>query len=269
MPGARFHDSTGTVATSRTCNRSYKWPRFWRSRTDLGIRKPGTWNLEPGTPIELGTWNLELGTCAIALLIFHFSFSISLAQIDRQEIPSPLSARAVSPRFEHLELEDGLSQGSIHDLHQDTHGFLWIATQDGLNRYDGHEIKVYNHEPFDDETLTDSWISDIEEDADGALWLPTLRGGLNRMDPVTEKFTSYRHDPDDSTSVLPGQMNDVLVDSDGRIWVAGGRGLSRMDAERKGIFERFEYDPDDPTSLCHIQAFSVFEDSSGLIWVGT
>ena len=204
-----------------------------------------------------------------AIFIFHFSSSISLAQVQQQEIPSPLSARAVSPRFEHLELEDGLSQGSIHDLHQDTHGFLWIATQDGLNRYDGHEIKVYNHEPFDDETLTDGWISDIDEDADGALWLPTLRGGLNRMDPVTEKFTSYRHDPDDSTSVLPGQMNDVLVDSDGRIWVAGGRGLSRMDAERKGIFERFEYDPDDPTSLCHIQAFSVFEDSSGLIWVGT
>ena len=57
--GARFHDSTGAVATSRTCNRSYNWPRFWRTRTDLGIRKPGTWNLERGTPMAPGTWNLE------------------------------------------------------------------------------------------------------------------------------------------------------------------------------------------------------------------
>jgi len=204
---------------------------------------------------------------AFCLLQCAFCLSAS-AQVGRQEIPNALSSRVLSPRFEHLKLEDGLSQGSIHAIHQDKNGFIWIATQDGLNRYDGYEIKVYGSEPFDKETLTSPWVNDIAEDADGALWLATANG-LNRMDPVTEKFTAFRNDPADDSSIQRGMLFDVLVDSDQRVWIAGRNGLSRLDADRRGVFERFEYDVDDPSSLCHRDAFSVFEDASGLIWVGT
>ena len=208
-----------------------------------------------------------------AFLILNFALLLAASPAKSQplrqdEVGSPLTSHAVSPRFTHLKLEDGLSQGTILALHEDKNGFMWIGTQDGLNRYDGYEIKVFESEPFDDETVSSSWINDIDEDADGALWLATRRG-LSRMDPVTEKFSSFRNDPDNETSIPDDALRDVLVDSEGRIWTASRKGVARMDAERKGVFERFEYDPADSTSLCHPDAFSLFEDSSGLIWVGT
>src|SRR5215208_8405867 len=82
-------------------------------------------------------------------------------------------------RFEHLTGEDGLSQNAGLDIFQDSLGYLWIGTQDGLNRYDGYSFKVYKHDPDDEYSISHNSILTIAEGADGALWIGTWGGGLN------------------------------------------------------------------------------------------
>jgi ligand-binding sensor domain-containing protein len=193
----------------------------------------------------------------------------SAQQLRQSELAPALSSRPVAPRFEHLDLNDGLSQGSVYDILQDRHGFMWFTTQDGLNRWDGYEFTVYRHQPFDTTTLSSSWLSRMAEGADGSLWIGTQFDGLNRMDPVTETFIHYKHDPDDPTSIAAGAVSHVLPASDGSIWVATREGLSRMLPDRPGVFQNYYHSPDDSTSITNSIAIGLFEDSGGQIWIGT
>ncbi len=102
-------------------------------------------------------------------------------------LPSPAAAALVRPiRFERLSLEEGLSQAAVMDVLQDRRGYMWLATEDGLNRYDGTAFKVYRHDATDLATLPDSFIWDVEEDAGGSVWIAT-RGGLGRWDRATDR----------------------------------------------------------------------------------
>src|SRR4029434_9683443 len=83
-------------------------------------------------------------------------------------------------RFDHINIEQGLSQSSVHLILQDSRGFLWFGTQDGLNRYDGYEFKVYKPDPDDANSLSDRWITSIVEDNQGYLWIATRLGGVQR-----------------------------------------------------------------------------------------
>ncbi len=185
------------------------------------------------------------------------------------EIPSPISVTELAPRFENLGLEDGLSQTNVYDILQDRSGFMWFTTQAGLNRWDGYEMKVYTHEPFDDNTLSVSWVWGLSEAADGTLLIGTNGGGLDRFDPITEKFTHYRPDPDDSTTVSAGFVGQAIEDRDGIIWAATPIGLDRMNPDRPGVFQHYRHSDADTSSLSNSQIRAVFEDSQGRIWVST
>jgi ligand-binding sensor domain-containing protein len=93
-----------------------------------------------------------------------------------------LSAQNTPLRFERLSVEEGLSQGNVNFILKDSRGFLWFATQDGLNRYDGYECKVYSHEPGDAQRLASNYIWTLWEDPKGDLWIGTFGGGLCRWD---------------------------------------------------------------------------------------
>src|SRR5437868_2503496 len=81
------------------------------------------------------------------------------------------SAQAQNYPFEHLSLEEGLSQTSVQDIIQDGKGFLWIATQDGLNRYDGYGLTVFRHNPLDSSSIGGSPQNNLFEDRSGAIWV--------------------------------------------------------------------------------------------------
>ena len=76
-------------------------------------------------------------------------------------------------------------------------GFIWIGTQDGLNRYDGYEFKVYKHDPDDENSLSENIITALHQDRDGMLWIGTQKGGLNLFDPVAGSFEHFSHDDED------------------------------------------------------------------------
>lgn len=85
--------------------------------------------------------------------------------------------------FDHLTIDDGLSQQDVHVILQDTLGFLWFGTEDGLNRYDGHALRVFRPTPFDTTSLGGAWVVALAEGGGGGLWVATETDGLNRYAP--------------------------------------------------------------------------------------
>ena len=92
-------------------------------------------------------------------------------------------------KFERISIEQGLSQNTITAIIQDSQGFIWFGTLDGLNKYDGYDFKIYKHTPADTNSLSASSIWSVYEDRLGIIWIGTLAAGLNRFDPSTERFT--------------------------------------------------------------------------------
>lgn len=95
-------------------------------------------------------------------------------------------------RFESITQKQGLSQGAINAIFEDSNGLMWFGTKDGLNRYDGNEIKVYRRNHNLPNSLPNSHILSINEDHKGRIWIGTLGNNLCFLDPVTDKFFSYK-----------------------------------------------------------------------------
>ena len=92
--------------------------------------------------------------------------------------------------FEHLGTEDGLSMANVNVIVRDQHGFMWIGTEDGLNRYDGYEFKVYYHDADNKNSLTNSFIETLLIDSQNRLWVGT-RKGINQYIPEKDHFVQY------------------------------------------------------------------------------
>ncbi|RPJ25395.1 MAG: PAS domain S-box protein [Chloroflexi bacterium] len=171
-------------------------------------------------------------------------------------------------RFEHLSIEDGLSQNAGLAIFQDSKGYLWIGTQDGLNRYDGYSFKIYKHDPDDPNSISHNSILALEEDTDGYLWIGTWGGGLNRFDPAAETFSHYRNDPDEPSSLSNDTVTSIKQDSSGVLWVGTLGGLNRYNP-LSNKFDHFKNDANDPDSLSSDAISVIFEDSHNQLWIGT
>ena len=154
--------------------------------------------------------------------------------------PSELGQVGVSPhrpqdndiRFEGFSLEQGLSQSSIMCILQDSQGFMWFGTEDGLNKYDGNSFAVIKKDPDNPNTLSSNFIRSLHEDETGLLWIGTRGGGLNRFDRETGQFTRYQHDPNDPQSLSSDDVQVIYEDRAGTLWIATlGGGLNRFDRE--------------------------------------
>ena len=171
--------------------------------------------------------------------------------------------------FAHLSLEDGLSQATVFCMIQDSQGFMWFGTEDGLNRFDGYTFKVYRNIQDDPTSLTDSWVNAITEDSQGFLWIGTEGGGLNRFDPKTQVFQSYRHNPDNPNSLSSDTVLSLYQDRTGILWIGtDGGGLNRFN-QYTHTFTRYSHIPGNNTSLSHNKIWAIHEDHQGNIWLGT
>ena len=147
--------------------------------------------------------NNHRGICL--LLLFMFLFPVVYSQQNQQ-------------KFRHLSIDDGLSHNTVNCVIKDSRGYLWIGTNDGLNRYDGYGFNVYKHDYQDDASLSNNSISCLFEDSNHDIWIGT-RGGLNRYNPNLNRFYQFRHDPDDDNSMGHDFIRAILEDSRGTLWV--------------------------------------------------
>ena len=169
--------------------------------------------------------------------------------------------------FEHLSVEDGLSQSSVNVILQDSRGFMWFGTNDGLNRYDGYEMVVYHADPMGTAGISHNTVTALAEDLSGHLWVGTS-GGLDRLDLAAGTFKHFRHAEDNDRSLADDGVLALSVDRRGDVWIGTASGLDRLGPD-EDTFEHYAADGADPGSLPDDHVTSIYEDSSGDIWIGT
>lgn len=129
-----------------------------------------------------------------------------------------LCARAQALYFEHIDIKDGLSQNTVNEILQDSRGFMWFGTKDGLNRYDGKHFKIFRNIPYDTSGLRNSQIRCLVEDMSGRIWVGT-NSGLYVYDVEKGRF-SEMHVRDEHGGVVYSPILNMKCGPDGRIWIA-------------------------------------------------
>ena len=186
------------------------------------------------------------------------------------DAPSAATTAAQRPMyFRHLTLQDGLSQNTITFILQDSRGFIWLGSENGLNRYDGHKFVHYHRDRNDPQSLGGEFIWSIAEDQESNLWLATDKGGVARWDRQSDTFKNYRHDPNNVNSLSSNSVRTLIVGKQGQIWIGlSDGGLNVLDPI-SGRIERLVHDPDNVSSLSSNAVYAIYQDRAGSIWVGT
>jgi len=165
-------------------------------------------------------------------------------------------------KFSHLTTNDGLSQAYVAAILQDRRGFMWFATRDGLNRYDGNTFVVYKSKPNDPDTLTSNFLHDVIEDDHGFLWVAS-NNGVSKFDPRTERCTRYLHDPNNPNTLAGGYVTSIIQDARGSLWFGTrDRGLDRFDPLAQRFTHYRKDDSDQPVG----RIAQVIEDKQREIW---
>ncbi len=172
-------------------------------------------------------------------------------------------------KFEHLQTDVGLSQSNVLCILQDSRGFMWFGTRDGLNKYDGYKFTVYRNDPKDKNSISDNYIMDMIESSDGNLWLATRAGGLNRFDRNNVKFISYKNNPLNPHSIAGNFTTKVTEDSKGNVWVGTESSGLDMYNKKTGYFTHFRFDSANHQSISDDYINTIFEDKEKNLWVAT
>ncbi len=192
---------------------------------------------------------------------FNLKICVALAGLH-----SVLTGQPAHIRFEHLNIENGLSNSKVNAIFQDSRGFMWFGTNDGLNKFDGYTFTVYKHDADDSTSLSHNLVRDICEDDSGRLWIATEAGGVSVYDRVRDRFTSHRFNPGDSTSLVSDNVNSIARDRNGRLWMGTRNGLCRYEESRK-CFTRFRRGLSNEYGPADFFINKVFVDSKNRLWV--
>ena len=165
--------------------------------------------------------------------------------------------------FKNITIEDGLSQSTVETIYQDSKGYIWIGTNDGLDRYNGYEFKHYKHDKYDKNSIANNYIVDIIEDKNGYIWVSTI-GGLSRINLDKDEIKNY-YSKEDSGNLSNSNLWQILCTKDNRLIASTIDGLNVYD-KNKDKFTRILYKEGELPSQ---YIYSLEEDINGHIWVGT
>lgn len=166
--------------------------------------------------------------------------------------------------FKRLNHDNGLSNNKVNCILQDKRGFIWIGTDDGLNRYDGNNFIVFKNIPGQSSSVSGNTITDLHEDKEGVLWIATADGGISRYNyrlPPAEQFRQYKHHPGDSTSIPVNIINALQEDRDGYLWLAtSGAAVLRFDKQKEKFMKLAGAGGLTINDMCF--------DKDGIMWAG-
>ena len=172
-------------------------------------------------------------------------------------------------KFEHLLADAGLSQSNVISILQDSRGFMWFGTRDGLNKYDGYKFTVYKNDPKNKNSISNNYVPDIIESSNGDLWIATWGGGLNRFDREKGIFNSYKHDANNKNSISGNFITAVKEDKNGNLWIGTEAAGLDMYEKRKGIFIHYKFNSNNTQSISDDFIRTIYEDKEKNLWVGT
>ena len=169
-----------------------------------------------------------------------------------------------SKTFERLTVKEGLSENIVHSISDDERGFIWIGTDEGLNRYDGYDPVIYRSNPFDTTALSGNRVFGLFKDSDGNIWVSTDKS----LDLYNYGKNTFRRHTTESKPTF------VTEDTLGNLWVASKRsGIFKIN-KRTGKTKNYRFSPLDPTSISsnnfdENQKTPIVVDRSQNLWIGT
>ncbi|MDI9218376.1 ligand-binding sensor domain-containing protein [Clostridium tertium] len=183
-------------------------------------------------------------------------------------IPIKVSADILTrEQFESLSIDEGLSNEYVTTIFQDSMGYMWIGTVDGLNRYDGEFIKIYNCSYEEVNTLSSTYITDIEEDKYGNIWIATDHG-LDFLIKDKDTIVRMKDLPEDKYNLGKLKITSLLKSShnDNIMWVGTEYGLMKIDLENNSI-KAFYHDENGESFLTNSSITCLTEGEDGSIWL--
>jgi len=169
-----------------------------------------------------------------------------------------------SQKIRLLTPDDGLSNSHINQIYQDSKGYIWIATENGLNRFDGYDFEVYLSIPYDNNSLQTDFVINVYEDSRGLFWVATSNG-LHLYDRVRKTFSlwnfgeSYEYFKDFRT-------NFIFEDKDNNLWISfPGNGIIKLDAK---TLSPLVFNSTNSEFGRHTVNY-IFQDRHGNLWFGT
>ncbi len=179
-----------------------------------------------------------------------------------------LKVYSIQNVFNYITPEDGLSQGNITCIYQDSKGFMWFGTFNGINRYDGYSIKVFNHDIDDPFSLGYGHVKYICEDSEQKLWLGTYGGGVSVYFPKTGIFKNIANVIDEKDTIILRNLAGIVNGPDGDIWVLDeNTGLFVFDINLN--FKKvYRTGSDAPGSLPQMVMHGLIFDKDGVLWIG-
>lgn len=161
--------------------------------------------------------------------------------------------------FKNITIEDGLAQASVECMLQDSRGYIWFGTNDGLSRYNGYGFETFRNEIDSENTIVNNYIVCMNEDNDGNLWIGTI-DGASKINLYTNKITNYKK----SGVLSNNNITEILITDEGEVLLASIDGLNIYN-KQNDTFERiFEED-----QLADQEIYSLDQDKNGDIWVGS
>jgi len=168
--------------------------------------------------------------------------------------------------IKHYKISDGLSQNYTTDIVQDKFGYIWIGTQDGLNRFDGYEFKIYKQNPSDKHSLSDNYITDLFTAPDSSLWIVN-NNGLEVYNYKTDEFSSVLKNKQSKNSTYLTNIKAVTVDNSGIVWLRTLDGIIEYNPVKNNFFEYKLYSEEN-TDNGIFDIYSLADDSENL-WTGS
>lgn len=201
--------------------------------------------------------NKRFNTIIILSLIFINMISFKVNALGNNE---------KNINFKRITVEDGLSQTTVEYMFQDSRGYVWIGTDDGLNKYDGDKFEVYRYDPESKNSISGNCVVAIIEDENGDIWVGTSVG-ISKINTETKEIKNYLSGENGCT-LSNNSISEILIDSNNDIYVATDDGLNKYN-KLTDNFERIFYSEDEEKTLTNQSIYSIVEDAFGNLWVGT
>ncbi|MBR8536330.1 response regulator [Carboxylicivirga sediminis] len=171
-----------------------------------------------------------------------------------------------------ITTNDGLADNNIHCILQDSYGFMWFGSEEGLHRYDGYSVEVYRNEPNNSNSIAANIVRALYEDAYGRLWIGTDGGGISIFDLQKEIFIDVQDD--ENFRLTSNEVFCFAPSRDNHLWVGTKNGLNHIaigaDNDKPIVsVTHYLHDPEDEKSLIYPHVYSVLEDANGTLWAGT
>lgn len=164
-------------------------------------------------------------------------------------------------RFDNLTSSDGLGDNFVRRVFVDSYGFIWVATKDGLSRYDGYDFKTFKQNSDYVYELNSAYIADIKEDSDRNMWVGTGEG-IAFFDRKKEQFVNYA-----LNDTLNVKVFDLIMDAD-TLWIASQDGLCRFNIRSKEYIWYFTKSTNWPIDNNYTRINRIQKDKDGVIWIG-